>query len=246
MNAKTSHRIKQIIELIDLTNLADNCDQAAIEQLCAQATTPVGSVAAVCVWPEFVVDARRHLGAVNDVSIATVVNFPSGSESTQHCSNLIEKAIAEGASEIDYVMPYRQLLNGSTSEVQLALKAARDSVPADIHWKVILETGELKTTQNIRMASEIAIDCGADFIKTSTGKVETNATPAAAKIMLEVIAEKNSDVSFKAAGGIRTVSDAESYLKLAEDKLGEAWLNSDHFRIGASGLLQDALGFIEK
>ncbi|MGK0231439.1 MAG: deoxyribose-phosphate aldolase, partial [Gammaproteobacteria bacterium] len=164
----------------------------------------------------------------------------------QHsCTAQIEKALGDGATEIDYVMPYRQLLNGKITEVELALNSIRACVPASIHLKVILETGELKTAQNIKMASELAIDCGADFIKTSTGKVVTNATPETAAIMLDVIAKKNRDIGFKPAGGIRTVNDAEKYLQLAEDKLGEAWLNAAHFRIGASGLLQDALNLVE-
>jgi deoxyribose-phosphate aldolase len=238
-------RIKQIIELIDLTNLAEDCDEAAIEQLCAQSITPMGSVAAVCIWPKFIKDAKRHLGSASAINIATVINFPGGSESQHACTAQIEQAIGDGATEIDYVMPYKQLLNGQFSEVELALKSVRACVPAGIHLKVILETGELKTTQTIKMASELAIDCGADFIKTSTGKVETNATPEAAAIMLDVIAKKNRDIGFKPAGGIRTVNDAETYLQLAEGKLGEAWLNAAHFRIGASGLLQDALSLVE-
>ncbi|MFT4727249.1 MAG: deoxyribose-phosphate aldolase [Granulosicoccus sp.] len=248
MSAKANHRnkrIKQIIELIDLTNLDENCDQAAIEKLCAQSITPMGSVAAVCIWPEFIKDAKQHLGAASAINIATVINFPGGSESQHSCTAQIEKALGDGATEIDYVMPYRQLLNGKITEVELALNSIRACVPASIHLKVILETGELKTAQNIKMASELAIDCGADFIKTSTGKVVTNATPETAAIMLDVIAKKNRDIGFKPAGGIRTVNDAEKYLQLAEDKLGEAWLNAAHFRIGASGLLQDALNLVE-
>jgi deoxyribose-phosphate aldolase len=248
MSAKANHRnkrIKQIIGLIDLTNLDKNCDQAAIEQLCAHSITPVGSVAAVCIWPEFIKDAKQHLGAASAINIATVINFPGGSESQHLCAAKIEKAIRDGATEIDYVMPYKQLLNGKITEVELALKSTRACVPASIHLKVILETGELKTAQNIKIASELAIDCGADFIKTSTGKVVINATPEAAAIMLDVIAKKNRDIGFKPAGGIRTVNEAEKYLQLAEDKLGEAWLTAAHFRIGASGLLHEALSLVE-
>jgi len=244
MNAKNgdrNKRIKQIIELIDLTNLSDNCDHAATELLCNQAITPAGSVAAVCVWPEFVPAAKQCLGDASNIDIATVINFPDGSESAKVCVSQIEKALAQGATEIDYVLPYRQLLAGDFSKVQIALESVRGGVTDGVHLKVILETGELKNAQNIETASALAIDGGADFIKTSTGKVEVNATPEAAEIMLDVIAKKNPQTGFKAAGGIRTVTDAEMYLKLAEDKFGAPWLNAAHFRIGASGLLQDAL-----
>jgi len=237
----TKSRIRQIVELIDLTNLADDCSTAAIEQLCADTITPVGSVAAVCVWPDFVKDAKQHLKADSEIAIATVINFPQGTEPLKNCIEITETAIADGATEIDYVMPYTQLLEGNTGEVEFSLKSMRDCIPRDIHLKVILETGELKLPETIRSAATLAIDHGADFIKTSTGKVATNATLNAAEIMLEVIATKNSDVGFKPAGGISTVSDADAYLRLAERKLGESWLNKTHFRIGASSLLQDAL-----
>ena len=248
MNIKAkgcNERIKEIIGLIDLTNLDENCDQAAIEQLCAQSNTSVGPVAAVCIWPQFIKEAKQQLGSTSSINIATVINFPSGSESQQSCAEQIEQVISDGATEIDYVMPYTQLLEGNIAEVELALKSARSCIHAGIHLKVILETGELKKPQIIKMASELAIDCGADFIKTSTGKVDTNATLEAAQIMLNVIAKKNRDIGFKPAGGIRTVNDAENYLQLAENILGESWLNAAHFRIGASGLLQDALSHVE-
>ena len=233
--------IKQIIELIDLTNLAEDCDDAAIDLLCSQTITEKGTVAAVCVWPKFIKRAQRQLGTNSHIKIATVINFPSGMESADTCCHAIDLAINNGAHEIDYVLPYQQFLSGDLDNVTSALKRIRTTVPNEVHLKIILETGELKTHEHIKAASELAIDHGAEFIKTSTGKVNINATLAAADTMLDVIANKNPDVGFKPAGGIRTVSDARMYLKLADDKLGSAWLTADHFRIGASGLLQDAL-----
>jgi len=114
-----------------------------------------------------------------------------------------------------------------------------------MHLKVILETGELKSVKNIRIAAEMAIEHGADFIKTSTGKVSINATPEAAATMLDVIANKNSAVGFKPAGGIRTLSDAEIYLNLAEERLGNSWVSAERFRFGASGLLDDLLNQVQ-
>lgn len=244
MSLNTTHkiqRIKQIVGLIDLTDLSEDCDESAIENLCAQTITPIGPVAAICIWPKFVEHARRCLKTTNNINIATVINFPAGSESPDLSTALIEQTIGDGATEIDYVMPYKHLLDGDISAVESTLKSVRECIPTNVHLKVILETGELKTTQNITLASELAIDNGADFIKTSTGKVETNATPAAARTMLETITKKNIDVGFKPAGGIRTVQDAEDYLSIAEEILGDKWVHAGHFRIGASGLLKDAL-----
>jgi len=225
----TNQRIRQIVKLIDLTDLGDDCDQSAIEKLCTQAITPVGPVAAICIWPKFVKYAKQHPETSSNINIATVINFPAGSESPDLSTVQIEKAIVDGATEIDYVMPYRQLLSENISAVEIALKSIRRCVPDGLHLKVILETGELKTDEMIRLASALAIDQGADFIKTSTGKVETNATPDAARIMLEEIVKKNVDVGFKPAGGIRTVQDAETYLTLAKEILGNSWVHAGQY-----------------
>ena len=202
-------------------------------------------MAAVCVWPDHVKHARQRLGRVSTIGLATVINFPHGSDSTKISCEQTGQAIEDGATEIDYVMPYRQLMAGNVVDVESALSSVRRCVPDSIHLKVILETGELQSSQSIRLASNLAIDQGADFIKTSTGKVAKNATLNAAQVMLDVIDKKNRNVGFKPAGGIRTVVDAESYLSLAEEKLGESWCNAAHFRLGASSLLQDALSLAE-
>jgi len=151
------------------TNTSRNLSKSAIENLCAQTITPIGPVAAICIWPKFVEHARRCLKTTNNINIATVINFPAGSESPDLSTALIEQTIGDGATEIDYVMPYKHLLDGDISAVESTLKSVRECIPTSVHLKVILETGELKTTQNITLASELAIDNGADFIKTSTG-----------------------------------------------------------------------------
>jgi len=241
MGDDSTGQIKQLISLIDLTDLSDDCTDASVEQLCAQARTPLGPVAAVCVWPDYVALARDCLQGQTSIGIATVVNFPAGDKSIQTSCALIDTAVLQGATEIDYVMPYQQLLAGNLRNVEANLQAIRSCISGDVHLKVILETGVLGTQEAIRLASEIAIEQGADFIKTSTGKVGINATPEAARIMLEVIASMNKSVGFKPAGGIRSVKDALIYMQIAEQKLGSQWLTPEHFRLGASSLLQDAL-----
>ena len=234
-------RIRQIISLIDLTNLNDECDRAAIEALCTSAVTPAGPVAAVCIWPAFVSDARHFLGDDSPVSIATVVNFPGGEQTSEQCTAAIDEAVRDGADEIDVVLPYTALMNGDIERVRAAVQGARDCLSGNRYLKVILETGELRSGERILAAANIAIEHGADFIKTSTGKVAVNATPDAAKVMLDAIVSSHKDVGFKAAGGIKTVSEADAYLQLAEERLGAHWVNSAHFRFGASSLLQHAL-----
>lgn len=234
-------RIRQIVSLIDLTNLNEDCDKAAIDSLCSNANIPAGQVAAICIWPDFVSYASAQLGAKSNINIATVVNFPTGDEPVSSTCEAIEKAIDQGANEIDYVLPYKALINGDSKRVVTDIQAVRKAIPAKYRLKVILETGELESNELIDEAANIAIDNGADFIKTSTGKVPVNATHSAAITMLDVIAKNKHHVGFKAAGGIKTVSDANAYLVLSEERLGEHWPDSKHFRFGASGLLQDAL-----
>lgn len=241
----STSRIQQIISLIDLTNLNDDCDPAAIETLCAQTKTPIGHVAAICVWPAFVSLATTVLGRNSPVRIATVVNFPSGNEHLETTCATIETALNDGANEIDYVLPYAALINGNIELVVNALEKVRRCIPKNVQLKVILETGELNTDSLIRRAANIAIDQGADFIKTSTGKVPVNATLDAAAIMLDCIAKAPRDVGFKAAGGIKTIHEANAYLNLAEQQLDQTRADSTRFRFGASSLLQDALSNLE-
>ena len=238
-------RIRTMVSLIDLTNLSDDCDSAAIDMLCRQARTPVADVAAVCIWPTFIAQAKNNLGPSSSVKIATVVNFPSGDDSLSAVCTAIDKALDDGADEIDYVMPYRELINGNVIPVASALKTVRNQVPDNKTLKTILETGELGSAELVRTAATIAIDQGADFIKTSTGKVPINATEESARVMLDAILNAQRNVGFKAAGGIRTLVDADVYLKLAEERFGQHWIDSAHFRFGASGLLQDALSNLD-
>jgi deoxyribose-phosphate aldolase len=234
---------QRALQLMDLTTLNDNDTDASVIALCHQAKSPAGHTAAVCVYPRFVPVARKTLkeiGAV-DIKIATVTNFPHGNDDIGIAVAETKAAVAYGADEVDVVFPYRALMAGNQEIGFELVKACKAACGDNVLLKVIIESGELKTPELIRSASEIAIAAGADFIKTSTGKVAVNATPEAAKIMLEVIKEKNPAVGFKAAGGVKNAEQAADYLALAESVLGENWVSAKTFRFGASSLLGSLL-----
>ena len=234
---------QRALQLMDLTTLNDNDTDASVIALCHQAKSPAGHTAAVCVYPRFVPVARKTLkeiGAV-DIKIATVTNFPHGNDDIGIAVAETKAAVAYGADEVDVVFPYRALMAGNQEIGFELVKACKAACGDTVLLKVIIESGELKTPELIRSASEIAIAAGADFIKTSTGKVAVNATPEAAKIMLEVIKEKNPAVGFKAAGGVKNAEQAADYLALAESVLGENWVSAKTFRFGASSLLGSLL-----
>ncbi|MDP8080319.1 deoxyribose-phosphate aldolase [Phocoenobacter skyensis] len=236
---------EQALSLMDLTTLNDNDTDAKVITLCNQAKTDFGSPAAVCIYPRFIPVAHKTLKALGlDVKVATVTNFPHGNDDIDIAVAETKAAVAYGADEVDVVFPYKALISGNEHvgfELVKQCKAVCEQ--ANVLLKVIIETGELKTEQLIRKASEIAINAGADFIKTSTGKVPVNATLESARIMLEVIRDLNvaDKVGFKAAGGVKTTAEAEQYLSLAADILGKDWVNSTHFRFGASSLLANLL-----
>lgn len=235
---------KTALSLLDLTDLTDNCDAAAIEKLCKQAQTPFGTTAAICIWPRFVAQARGILGKGHAVKIATVVNFPSGELAVADVIAETKQAIADGADEIDLVIPYRAFLAGNEAAVTEMVTAVKAACTPPVILKTILETGEIKDAALIRKASDLAIAAGSDFIKTSTGKVAVNATLQSAEIMLTAIRDSGKPVGFKPAGGVRTVADARDYLALATSILGEGWATPKTFRFGASGLLGDILSVL--
>lgn len=235
---------KKALSLLDLTDLSDTCDAAAIEKLCAQAQTPFGTTAAICIWPRFVAQARGILGKGHAIKIATVVNFPSGNLAVADVLAETKQAINDGADEIDLVIPYRAFLAGNEAAVTEMVTAVKAACTPPVRLKTILETGEIKDAALIRKASDLAIATGSDFIKTSTGKVAVNATLQSAEIMLTAIKDSGRPVGFKPAGGVRTVGDAGEYLALAASILGEGWATPKTFRFGASGLLGDILAVL--
>jgi len=234
---------RRTLPLVDLTRLEAGDEDADIKALCRRARTPCGPVAAVCVYPRFIATALRALeneGLAGRVRVATVVNFPHGQDGTESVVEAIDSALANGADEIDLVFPWRALVGGDAETGRDRVLAARRAC-GDHVLKVILETGELAEPALIRQAAEIAIDAGADFLKTSTGKVPVNATPEAARILLEAIRDSGRDVGCKVSGGIRTTGQAREYLELAAEIMGREWIGPEHFRFGASGLLDDLL-----
>lgn len=222
---------------LDLTSLGDADTEADIERLCQRAVGPDwrrAAVAAVCVWPRFVAQARARLP--REIAVAAVANFPDGGADIARAVRDTEAIVAAGGDEVDVVIPYRQL------DVAPALLAAVRRACEGRRLKVILETGALAEAGAIRQACRMALDAGADFLKTSTGKVKVNATLAAARLLLEAIAEDpraHGRVGFKPAGGIRTVAEAAQYIELTAELLGAEALGPARLRFGASGLLDD-------
>jgi len=237
---------KEAIALMDLTTLNDDDTEQKIIALCHQAKSLAGDTAAVCIYPKFIEIARKTLHAQdrNNIKIATVTNFPHGNADIAAAVYETQDAIAAGADEVDVVFPYKAFIDGDETVGYELVKACK-AVCGDVVLKVIIESGELRNPERIRRVSQVAIDAGADFIKTSTGKVPVNATLDAAKIMLEVIKEKNPDVGFKAAGGVKDAQTAKAYLDLAREILGDEWVSAAHFRFGASSLLNNLLAELD-
>jgi deoxyribose-phosphate aldolase len=234
---------QRALSLMDLTSLTNTETEQEITTLCNKAKSPAGETAAICIFPRFIPLAKKILKTQHtpQVKIATVTNFPHGNDDIDIALAETKAAVAYGADEVDLVFPYRALMQGNENIGFDMVKVCKQACADTAKLKVIIETGELKSEALIRKASEICINAGADFIKTSTGKVSENATPRAAKVMLEVIKEKNTSVGFKPAGGVRNAEDAAIYLGLADDILGQEWADVNHFRFGASSLLNSLL-----
>jgi deoxyribose-phosphate aldolase len=242
------------VSMIDLTTLEGADTAGKVRALAAKAVRPdpadpsCPSVAAVCVYPDMAATARAALGGapVHVASVATA--FPSGRSSLEVKLRDTADAIAAGADEIDMVIDRGAFLSGQVQRVFdeiAAVKQACSAPGGSAHLKVILETGELVTYDNVRRASWLAMLAGADFIKTSTGKVQPAATLPVTLVMLEAVRDFRSatgrQVGVKPAGGIRTAKDAVRYLVTVNEVAGADWLDPDWFRFGASSLLNDLL-----
>jgi len=241
--------IDMAIAMVDLTTLEGMDTPGKVRALCAKALRPdpsdptTPSVAAVCVYPDLVGIARASVG--QDLHVAAVATaFPSGRSSLDIKLQDTADAVAAGADEIDMVIDRGAFLAGDYATVYEEITAVK-SACGDAHLKVILETGELHTLDNVRRASWLAMLAGADFIKTSTGKVTPAATPPVTLVMLEAVRDferaTERRIGVKAAGGIRTSKEAIAYLVLVSETVGDAWLTPDLFRFGASSLLNDLL-----
>ncbi len=237
---------KLLINLLDLTSLNEDDNNARIEKFCQRAITPYGNVAAVCVYPRFVPTARDTLKG-SGVKLATVVNFPHGGTHFEQMRQNIKTALAQGADEIDAVLPYKHFLSGDLETCNTFFNAVKAELnPKKTPLKVIIESGAFPHASLIADATRFCIDNGASFIKTSTGKTDVSATPEAANIILETIASGRRNVGFKASGGIKTTADAKQYLTLAFGIMGYKWVSPKNFRIGASSLLDSLLNTINQ
>jgi deoxyribose-phosphate aldolase len=239
------------VSVIDLTTLEGADTPGKVRAMCAKAKRPdpddpsVPAVAAICVYPDLVQVAAAELTGtgIHVASVATA--FPSGRSSLEVKLADTRSAIAAGADEVDMVIDRGAFLAGEYQLVFDEIAAVRDACGDAAHLKVILETGELATLDNVRRASWLAMLAGADFIKTSTGKVTPAATLPVTLVMLEAVRDfrdaHGRQVGVKAAGGIRTAKDAIKYLVLVNETVGDDWLDPRAFRIGASSLLNDLL-----
>lgn len=246
----TAADLELIVRTIDLTTLEGDDTHARVRALCATARRPdpadasVGPVAAVCVYPAFVPLAREMLDGTS-VAVATVAGaFPHGLSSRAARVADIAAAVEAGADEIDIVIDRSLVIEDRFDQLAAELAEAREIV-GERHLKVIIEVGELPGIEAIRAATRTVVESGADFVKTSTGKAKTSATPAAVAAMADVLAEcahgGQGTVGLKVAGGVRTAADAMGYVHLVRDRLGANWVHPDRFRFGASSLLGDVL-----
>jgi deoxyribose-phosphate aldolase len=243
------------VRMMDLTTLEGADTPGKVAALCSKAVRPdpvdrtVPSVAAVCVYPNLVPVARERLAGTG-VKIASVATgFPSGQYPIELKLADVRSAAELGADEIDMVIDRSAFLSGRYAKVYDEIVRVKEAC-GDAHLKVILETGELGTYDNVRRASLLAIAGGADFIKTSTGKISPAATLPVTLVMLEAIRdvheETGREVGMKPAGGIRHAKQAVQYLVLLHETLGLDWMTPDRFRFGASSLLNDVLMQIRK
>jgi deoxyribose-phosphate aldolase len=238
------------ISMVDLTTLEGADTPGKIRAMCAKAAHPdpsdpsVPRVAAVCVYSDLVAEAVRALKGTG-IGVASVATaFPAGRAPLAAKLADTQRAVEDGAAEIDMVIDRGAFLAGDYGKAFDEIVATKEAC-GDAHLKVILETGELVTYDNVRRASWLAMLAGADFIKTSTGKVSPAATPPVTLIMLEAVrdfrAQTGRQVGVKPAGGIRTTKDAIRYLVLVNETAGQDWLHPDWFRLGASSVLNDLL-----
>lgn len=248
--------LKMAVSMMDLTTLEGKDTPGKVAYLCHKAIQPIAdpkygvpSCAAVCVYPALVKYARKFLGTTPVHVAAVSTGFPSGQYPLATRLEETRRAVGDGADEIDMVIDRGAFLCGEHALVFDEIAAVKEACgPA--HLKVILETGELVTYDNVRLASQIAMEAGGDFIKTSTGKVAPAATMPVTLVMLEAIRDHffatGVRIGMKPAGGIRTAKQALAYLVMVKETLGDDWLDPNLFRFGASTLVNDVLMQIVK
>lgn len=234
--------LQEIIACIDLTSLNVTDTEDSTRALCLKAQTELGPVAAICCYPQFVRFARSVLP--KSILIATVVNFPAGENSLSQIEAEVHFALEQGTDEIDLVIPYQKVIQGDLSSSTKIVECVK-ALCADKSLKVIIETGELKDPELIFRLSTELLQHGADFIKTSTGKVATGATEEAVTSILKALwrhYQKTGELKgLKVSGGVKTPAEAKLYMNLAEEYFNADYLQPRTFRIGASSLLDEVL-----
>lgn len=235
---------QRVAGLMDLTRLNEKDTEADVAAFCEKAHTPVGHVAAVCVYPQYVQLVASILAAT-PIKIATVINFPEGNSSLETVLLEIGRALEDDAQEVDVVFPYARYLAGERQYAQTFVTSCKAACGDDVVLKVILETGALNDPAIIADASFDALLAGADFIKTSTGKLTAGASLEAAATMLLVInhigPQLQRRAGLKVSGGINTLLQAAQYIELAETIMGRDWVRPDTFRIGSSKLIYELI-----
>ena len=247
--------LKMALSMIDLTTLEGKDSPGKVKQLCYKAAhlhdqfPGLPAVAAVCVYPTMVAVAKNELEGTGIKTAAVATGFPSGMTSQDVKLDEVRKVVNDGADEVDMVISRGHFLKGDYQYVYDEIAAVKEAC-GNADLKVILETGELQTLDKVRRASDLAMEAGADFIKTSTGKVKPAATPPVVLVMLEAIRDfyyrTGRRVGMKPAGGIGTAKQAIQYLVMLRETLGQDWLTPDLYRIGASSLANDILMQIMK
>ena len=249
-NSSKIEGLKLALSMIDLTTLEGKDTKGKVQQLCYKAMHPhdtlknIPTVAAICVYPTYVGVAKKALKG-SEIQVASVATaFPSGQSNLEVKISDTKFAVDQGADEIDMVISRGEFLAGNYQFIFDEIATVKE-VCGKAHLKVILETGELDTLDNVRKASEIAMYAGADFIKTSTGKIQPAATMPVTYVMLDAIKDfylkTGKIIGMKPAGGISTSKIALQYLVMLNEILGEKWMNNKYFRFGASSLANDIL-----
>lgn len=231
---------------LDLTSLNDTDSKESIEALIAKTDQGKhGKVAATCVYPKFLSQTFNGTAAKN-IARATVINFPDGKSTPEQTIIDTKNAIAAGANEIDIVLDHESFLKGDVKKAEDLLHACRAACGEKARLKVILESALFEDYLDLRNASLLALDCGADFIKTSTGKSpEGGASLEAAATMLEAIIDRGGKAGLKVSGGVKTVTDCAQYIDLTQSMMGKDWISLQTFRIGASSVLTDIMQYLE-
>lgn len=247
--------LKLALNMIDLTTLEGKDTEGKVKQMCYKAAhlhdvlPNLPTVAAVCVYPTMVKVAKSALKGTNIKVASVATGFPSGQTTTEIKISDTKFAVENGADEVDMVISRGEFLEGNYNYVFNEIAEVKEAC-ASARLKVILETGELSTLDNVRKASEIAMHAGADFIKTSTGKISPAATMPVTLVMLEAIRDfyysTGKMIGMKPAGGISTAKNALQYLVMVKETLGNAWLSNEWFRFGASSLANDVLMQLQK